>query len=134
LTPLENDALLVEAEKAGVSCVLPKSSPTEELIRKIHGVANGEKFIAADEVRAAKSRLASSGVLALATLGETDRNILCHISNGLTDKEISQRVYLSPQTVRNRVSRLLSVLGKSNRTQLALMVSNARGSGLMDFA
>jgi len=43
-------------------------------------------------------------------------------------------VYLSPQTVRNRVSRLLSVLGKSNRTQLALMVSNARGSGLMDFA
>ena len=134
LTPLENDALLVEADKAGVSCVLPKSSPTEELIRKIHGVANGGKFIAADDVRAAKSRLASSGVLALATLGETDRNILCHISNGLTDKEISQRVYLSPQTVRNRVSRLLSVLGKSNRTQLALMVSNARGSGLMDFA
>lgn len=134
LTPVENDALLVEAEKVGVSCVLPKSSPTDELIRKIHGVANGEKFLAADDVRAAKARLANSGVLTLATLGETDRNILCHISNGLTDKEISQRVYLSPQTVRNRVSRLLSVLGKSNRTQLALMVSNARVSGLTDLS
>jgi len=39
---------------------------------------------------------------------------------------------LSPQTVRNRVSRLLSMLGKSNRTQLALMVSNARMTGMME--
>lgn len=134
LTPFENDALLLEAERVGVACVLPKSSPTEDLIRKIHGVAQGEKFIAPDDVRAAKTRLANSGVLALATLGETDRSILCHISNGLTDKEISQQVYLSPQTVRNRVSRLLSILGKSNRTQLALMVSNARLAGTMDLA
>jgi len=39
----------------------------------------------------------------------------------MTDKQISERVYLSPQTVRNRISRLLSVLGRENRTQLALL-------------
>jgi DNA-binding NarL/FixJ family response regulator len=32
-------------------------------------------------------------------------------------------VYLSPQTVRNRISRLLGILGRENRTQLALLHS-----------
>ena len=38
-------------------------------------------------------------------------------------REIAARVYLSPQTVRNRVSRLLTNLGRENRTQLALMMA-----------
>jgi DNA-binding NarL/FixJ family response regulator len=41
----------------------------------------------------------------------------------MTDKQISQCVYLSAQTVRNRISRLLGLLGRDNRTQLALMVT-----------
>jgi DNA-binding NarL/FixJ family response regulator len=41
----------------------------------------------------------------------------------MTDKQISQRVFLSAQTVRNRISRLLGLLGRDNRTQLALMVA-----------
>jgi DNA-binding NarL/FixJ family response regulator len=45
------------------------------------------------------------------------------IGRGMTDREIAARVYLSPQTVRNRVSRLLTNLGRENRTQLALMMT-----------
>jgi DNA-binding NarL/FixJ family response regulator len=41
----------------------------------------------------------------------------------MTDKQISQRVFLGAQTVRNRVSRMLAVLGRENRTQLALLFS-----------
>lgn len=37
--------------------------------------------------------------------------------------QISQRVYLSAQTVRNRISRLLGLLCRDNRTQLALTVT-----------
>ena len=33
-------------------------------------------------------------------------------------------MYLSPQTIRNRISRLLSILGRENRTQLALMMQS----------
>jgi DNA-binding NarL/FixJ family response regulator len=42
----------------------------------------------------------------------------------MSDKEISQRIHLSPQTVRNRVSRILTLLGKANRTQVAVMVAS----------
>lgn len=73
--------------------------------------------------RAAKERLAERGLVAFRELGATDREILSLIAEGMTDKQISQRVYLSAQTVRNRISRLLGLLGRDNRTQLALMVT-----------
>jgi len=75
-------------------------------------------------VRTAKEHLAADGMIALKSLGTTDREILAYIAQGMTDKQISQRVYLSAQTVRNRISRLLGVLGRENRTQLALLIAH----------
>jgi two-component system response regulator DevR len=72
--------------------------------------------------RAARDRLVEAGLLTYKELGATDREILSLIAQGMTDKQISQRVFLSAQTVRNRISRLLGLLGRENRTQLALMV------------
>ena len=63
-------------------------------------------------------------MLAYRELGTTDHEILSLIAQGMTDKQISQRVFLSAQTVRNRISRLLGLLGRDNRTQLALMVTS----------
>jgi two-component system response regulator DevR len=60
----------------------------------------------------------------LSQLDATDRQIVELISEGMSDKEISQRIHLSPQTVRNRVSRILTLLGKANRTQVAVMVAS----------
>lgn len=51
---------------------------------------------------------------------EIDRAILSLIAAGMTDRQIADRVFLSPQTVRNRVSRLLAATGLMNRTQLAV--------------
>lgn len=50
----------------------------------------------------------------------TDLAIVALIAAGLSDKDISRWVFLSPQTVRNHVSRLLRDLGLANRTQLAI--------------
>ncbi len=66
--------------------------------------------------------MVEAGLLTYKELGATDREILSLIAQGMTDKQISQRVFLSAQTVRNRISRLLGLLGRENRTQLALMV------------
>ena len=52
---------------------------------------------------------------------ETDRKILQRISQGKFDKEISQELFLSLQTIRNRVSRMLTETGARNRTHLAVM-------------
>lgn len=53
--------------------------------------------------------------------GETDRKILLLISQGKFDREISQELFLSLQTIRNRVSRILADSGARNRTHLAVM-------------
>ena len=56
-------------------------------------------------------------------LSRRQTEILHLVAQGMTDKQISQRVFLGAQTVRNRVSRMLAVLGRENRTQLALLFS-----------
>lgn len=48
--------------------------------------------------------------------------ILCMVAEGLTNREIADRVFLSYQTVRNKISQLFDLTGATNRTQLALMV------------
>ncbi|MFM7263063.1 MAG: hypothetical protein ACKO1X_04855 [Acidimicrobiales bacterium] len=48
-----------------------------------------------------------------------DREIVSRIAVGLTDDEIAKGVYLSYQTVRNRISRMLEHSGSRNRTHLA---------------
>lgn len=57
---------------------------------------------------------------------ETDRKILLLISQGKFDKEISQELFLSLQTIRNRVSRMLSESGARNRTHLAILFTREK--------
>ena len=52
---------------------------------------------------------------------ETDGDIVRLITAGLSNTEIAERVFLSVQTVRNRISRLLEASGARNRTHLAAM-------------
>lgn len=52
---------------------------------------------------------------------ETDGDIVRLITAGLNNNEIAERVFLSVQTVRNRISRLLEASGARNRTHLAAM-------------
>ncbi|MBU3688674.1 MAG: hypothetical protein B7C54_03915 [Acidimicrobiales bacterium mtb01] len=118
-----SDELLVEAAALGVAAVVDKSAGVFELSRIVREVSAGRNFLTRDVVRAAQSRLEARGFARLANLGDVDRDIMGLIAQGLSDREIASKVYLSPQTVRNRVSRLLTNLGRENRTQLALMVA-----------
>lgn len=52
---------------------------------------------------------------------DTDGDIVRLITAGLSNTEIAERVFLSVQTVRNRISRLLEASGARNRTHLAAM-------------
>lgn len=123
LTGFFSDELVLQASKIGVYDVISKASNMRQLADRIKSVADGRYFLDRDLVATSKKRLADNGVLALMSLGQTDREILALIAQGCTDKEIGARVYLSPQTIRNRISRLLSLLGRDNRTQLALLVT-----------
>jgi DNA-binding NarL/FixJ family response regulator len=82
-------------------------------------------------VRNAKRRLEELGHSALAKVDATDRKMLDLLTRGYTDRQIAGEVYLSLQTVRNRMSRLLQRFHLENRTQLALHMErlNRNGNG-----
>jgi two-component system response regulator DevR len=58
----------------------------------------------------------------LRNLTEQERKILLFIGEGLSNREIGDRMCIAEQTVKNHVSRLLAKLNVSNRTQAALML------------
>lgn len=123
LTNYRTDELILEAGALGVSAVLDKSIRPLDLARMVRDVVAGRNLGLGEAVREAQARLQQRGLLQMQNLGQVDREIMSLIGRGMTDREIAARVYLSPQTVRNRVSRLLTTLGRENRTQLALMVN-----------
>jgi two-component system response regulator DevR len=123
LTGFLSDEILLEAEEIGVDGIMDKSSEPELILERLTAVVTGSRrtgYMVPVEV---KRRLDERGVLALLSLSRTDLEILELLGQGMTDKQISQRVFLGAQTVRNRVSRMLAVLGRENRTQLALLFS-----------
>jgi DNA-binding NarL/FixJ family response regulator len=81
------------------------------------------KLINPAEVRAASESLQRRGLGELRELDENDRHIARLIALGYSDKQIADTIFLGLQTVRNRVSRMLSRFHKENRTQLALFFS-----------
>jgi DNA-binding NarL/FixJ family response regulator len=64
----------------------------------------------------------------LATLTDQERRILELIGEGLTNRQIAERMFLAEKTVKNYVSNLLSKLGLQRRTQAAVLVTRDHGS------
>jgi DNA-binding NarL/FixJ family response regulator len=123
LTSFNSDEALVSAYELGASAFVLKTGSSEDLIQTIRDVASGLRLINATEVRAASESLEKRGLGIIRKLDANDRHIARLIAMGYSDKQIAETVYLGLQTVRNRVSRMLSRFDKENRTQLALFFS-----------
>ncbi|MFF5121357.1 response regulator transcription factor, partial [Dactylosporangium aurantiacum] len=63
----------------------------------------------------------------LKNLTEQERKILLHVAEGLTNREIAERMFLAEKTVKNYVSSLLAKLGLERRTQAAVLASRLLG-------
>ena len=59
----------------------------------------------------------------LAALTPQERKILTLIGEGLTNRQIAERLFLVEKTVRNHVTRMLAKLGVERRTQAALIAA-----------
>jgi DNA-binding NarL/FixJ family response regulator len=127
LTAFPSDVALVKAYELGASAFHLKTDSADGLIQTIKDVVNGLRFIDSNDVYAARQRLAGSGADVLASVDETDRKILALLARGCTNAEISDQVFLSLQTVRNRLSNLLSKFKKRNRTELAIALKALDG-------
>jgi two-component system response regulator DevR len=127
----EDDAALVNSYELGASAIVSKKRPVKDLHQAVLDVAANVNTINPIAVRNAKRRLEELGHSALAKVDATDRKMLDLLTRGYTDRQIAGEVYLSLQTVRNRMSRLLQRFHLENRTQLALHMErlNRNGNG-----
>jgi two-component system response regulator DevR len=125
LTSFADDEALVEAIMAGASGYVLKQIRGADLVSAIRTVASGQSMLDAGTTAQVMERLRTGARSAdpLSSLTEQERRILDLIGEGLTNRQIGERLFLAEKTVKNYVSSLLAKLGMQRRTQAAVMVS-----------
>jgi len=124
ISAFASDRVTVDAYTASASAFVLKQITADELLQTIADVAAGLNFMSPEDARTSQQRLNQSKSQVLNDLSPSDRHILSLLCTGKTDSEIASIVFLSTQTIRNRMSRLLGEFGLANRTQLALFVAH----------
>ncbi|MCL4292424.1 MAG: response regulator transcription factor [Acidimicrobiia bacterium] len=122
LTSFSDDEALFQAIMAGASGYLLKQVKGTDLVDAVRRVAAGQSLLDPAVTRRVLERLREPPEEdeALARLTEQERAILELIAEGLTNRQIAERVHLAEKTVKNYVSNLLAKLGMERRTQAAV--------------
>ena len=123
LTSYAEDDLLFDAIAAGAAGYVLKQIGSDELVRAIETVGRGEALIDPSLTRRVLARVREAArreaFAAFADLTEQELRVLALISEGKTNREIAESLYLGEGTVRNYVSNILGKLGVSNRAEAA---------------
>ena len=125
LTSYDDDEALFAAILAGAAGYVLKQIGGNDLIDVVRRVAAGQSLL--DPALTAKVlervRRGPEEQPELASLTEQERKILALIAEGLTNRQIGERLFLAEKTVKNYVSSILSKLGLERRTQAAVLAS-----------
>ncbi|MFE3099018.1 response regulator [Nocardia tengchongensis] len=129
LTSFTDEQAMMDAILAGASGYVVKDIKGMELAKAIKEIGAGRSLLDNRAAAALMDRLRrntqSDGPLA--GLTEQERKLLDLLGEGLTNRQIAERMFLAEKTVKNYVSRLLSKLGMERRTQAAVYASKLRG-------
>jgi DNA-binding NarL/FixJ family response regulator len=120
LSMYEDDDQVFRALKAGARGYLLKGADRSELVRAIRGVASGEAIFGPGVARRLMTFFATRPAveaLVFPEITDREREILDMVARGLSNSEITQRLVLSPKTVRNHVSNIFSKLQVADRAQ-----------------
>ncbi|BBZ62272.1 response regulator transcription factor [Mycolicibacterium monacense] len=125
LTSFTSDEAMIDAILAGASGYVIKDIKGMELAKAIREIGAGRSLLdnRAAAALMAKLRRATEHSDPLSGLSDQERVLLGLLGEGLTNKQIAARMFLSEKTVKNYVSRLLAKLGVERRTQAAVFVS-----------
>jgi len=132
LTVRDEDEHLFEAIKSGAEGYLLKTLRSQQLLAALHGVMQGEAAISPHmatrllrEFRRLSHMLPERDVVPLTA---REREILCLIARGASNKEIAKQLHLSLHTVKSHVRRILNKLHVNSRYEAA---TYARKEGLL---
>jgi two-component system response regulator DevR len=126
LTSYDDDEALFNAIMAGASGYILKQIHGSDLVDAIHRVAEGQSLLDPQLTARVLTRLREGPASdpALDQLTQQERRILALIAEGLTNRQIGERLFLAEKTVKNYVSSLLAKLGMERRTQAAVYASH----------
>ncbi|GAA2272280.1 response regulator transcription factor [Glycomyces scopariae] len=129
LTSYEDDDTLFAAIEAGAAGFLLKQVRGNDLVEAVRKVAAGGSLLDARVTGAVLERLRSGPPKTpeLEALSDQERRILALIGEGLTNRQIAERMHLAEKTVKNYVTRVLAKLGLERRTQAAVLASRLLG-------
>ncbi|MDF1597319.1 MAG: response regulator transcription factor [Acidimicrobiia bacterium] len=121
LTSYADEEALMSAIVAGASGYVLKRIDSHDLVNNIRKVAAGESLLDGEMTDRLFRKLRGDEPddPLLARLTPQERKILDHIADGLTNREISEQMFLAEKTVKNYVSNLLAKLEMSRRSEAA---------------
>ena len=122
LTSFADNEALNASVLAGAQGYVLKNVRGDELVSSIRRVALGETLLTAEQIDRARERLRRQITedQRLESLSPQERRILELLSEGLSNREIGEVMFLAEKTVKNYVSNLLAKLGFQRRTEAAL--------------
>jgi DNA-binding NarL/FixJ family response regulator len=133
LTTFELDEYVFSALQAGASGFILKRSPPEQLIEAIRTVAAGEALLSPSVTRRLIAEFASRPDRVenprFGQLTDREREVLIEVAHGLSNEEVAETLFISENTVKTHVKRVLTKLEARDRVQAVVM---AYEGGLMD--
>jgi two-component system response regulator DevR len=130
LTSYAEDEVLLDAIAAGAEGYVLKQVGSDDLVRALRRVGRGERLLdprLTDQVFAKLRQMRErERAEAFADLSEQELRVLALVTEGKTNREIGEALYLSEKTVRNYVSDILTKLGHTSRAQAAAYAARHR--------
>ncbi|MEU3894828.1 response regulator transcription factor [Streptomyces sp. NPDC045251] len=131
LTSFDDEEALLDSIMAGAAGYVLKQIEGSDLVSAVRTVARGQSLLDPSATARLMARLRGGEEQgeepeALLGLTERERDILALIGEGLTNRQIGQRLYLAEKTVKNHISRLLAKLGVERRIQAAVIATQAQ--------
>jgi DNA-binding NarL/FixJ family response regulator len=125
LTGYGDDQALLGAIMAGAAGYVMKQASGTELVGAVRTVAAGQSTLDKHATERVMTRLRErlGSVDPLASLSAQEKRVLDLIGEGLTNRQIAERMFLSEKTAKNYVSSLLGKLGLQRRSQAAALVA-----------
>ena len=123
LTMHEDQEYLLRAIRAGAHAYLVKDADAQSLITAIRHAASGRSYLhptLAGEVLRDLAMGREPSPMGRTLLTEREREVLRLVSQGATNREIAQTLWLSQKTIKNHLTHIFEKLGVSDRTQAAL--------------
>ncbi|MBS1517454.1 MAG: response regulator transcription factor [Bacteroidetes bacterium] len=133
LFPVQED--IFEFVKAGASGFILKNASVREFLKTIRSVFKGEKILPSNLMGSLFSQIVheavngpkESVIIRSVRMTKRERQVIELVSDGLTNKEIGQKLHLSPFTVKSHVHNILEKLAMHNRIEISAYAHSDKG-------